>query len=440
LSVLNDGMIKNVSGVLAIAVANTDYLTPSLASGKLWIGNDANLATPQETVALSNLPNLGVSAIEGLPLPAGKIWRGTAANRPEESDAFSIAEADILALNARFLLGEFIMGDALVQHTYPKAQFLINLEDGLLKKTGKILQRAVANTDYLTPSLASGKLWIGSDANLATQKPTIAVANLPNLNQGKVWQGGANNRPVEVTIAAAPVDARYILQQPNQNLTNAQSLNQLVGIQPKILKAGDDGAIAVAIPDQDYATKEKLEQIKAETEGFKTQAEGFKTQAEGFKTQAEVAAEEAAASAEGATGAAAEATSAATEATGAATTAAGSAAAAGASAIAAGLSAGSASSSASNASSSADRAATSATNAQSSATGAADSLNTLLHTDITLQGAVYGSGGLLSPIPTNFSNNPVLPGSEAMTIPKGTTTQRPATPIAGMVRYNNGAA
>jgi len=135
-----------------------------------------------------------------------------------------------------------------------------------------------------------------------------------------------------------------------------------------------------------------------------------------------------------------EATGAAVTAIAEATAAAASALGAGASAIAAGLSAGSASSSASNAPSSADHAATSATDAQASAVSAADSLNTLLHTGITLQGAVYGSGGLLSPIPTNFSNNPVLPGSEAMTIPKGTNTQRPATPIAGMVRYNNGAA
>lgn len=380
-------------------------------------------------------PVTGLSnVVQPLPdLERGYVWMGDENSRPLPTFKLIDLTIDVKSLQKQL---DVILQTTFVVNTpvpsLPKAQALSVLDDGIIKNVSGVLEIAVSDTDYLSPSLASGNLWIGNHANLATQEPTIAVANLPNLKQGTVWQGDANNRPVEVTIAVAPVDARYILQQPNSSLTNAQSLNQLIGIQPKILKAGDDGVIAVAIPDQDYATKETLEQIKAETEEF--------------KAQAQAAAEEATASAEEATGAATEATAAATEATGAAATASGAATAAGASAlgagasaIAAGLSAGSASSSASNASSSADHAATSATDAQASAVSAADSLNTLLHTGITLQGAIYGSGGLLNPIPTNFSNNPVLPGSGSMTLPKGTTTQRPATPIAGMVRYNSGA-
>ena len=368
------------------------------------------------------------SVVQPLPdLERGYVWMGDEHSRPLPTFKLIDLTIDVKSLQKQL---DVILQTSFVVNTpvpsLPKAQALSALNDGLIKNVSGVLAIATSNVDYLTPTLASGKLWIGNEANLATQEPTIAVANLPNLKQGTVWQGDTNNRPVEVTIAVAPVDARYILQQPNSNLTNAQSLNQLVGIQPKILKAGDDGAIAVAIPDQDCATKETLEQIKAETEEF--------------KAQAQAAAEEATASAEEATGAATEATGAAATASGAATAAGASALGAGASAIAAGLSAGSASSSASNASSSADHAATSATDAQASAVSAADSLNTLLHTGITLQGAIYGSGGLLNPIPTNFSNNPVLPGSGSMTIPNGTTTQRPATPIAGMVRYNNGVA
>jgi|694.fasta_scaffold04925_11 hypothetical protein len=381
-------------------------------------------------------PVTGLSSINQ-PLPdleRGYVWMGDENSRPLPT--FKLID---LTIDVKFLQKQL---DVLLQTTFvvntpvpslPKAQALSALNDGLIKNVSGVLAIATSNVDYLTPTLASGNLWIGNNANIATPQPTIAVANLPNLKQGTVWQGDANNRPVEVTIAVAPVDARYILQQPNSSLTNAQSLNQLVGIQPKILKAGDDGVIAVAIPDQDYATKETLEQIKAETEEFKAQAQAA-------AEEAAVSAEEASASALEATAAATEATGAAATASGAATAAGASALGAGASAIAAGLSAGSASSSASDASSSADYAATSATNAQASAVSAADSLNTLLHTGITLQGAIYGSGGLLNPITTNFSNNPVLPGSEAMTIPKGTNTQRPATPIAGMVRYNNGAA
>ena len=307
----------------------------------------------------------------------------------------------------------------------PKAQALSALNDGLIKNVSGVLAIAVANTDYLSPSLTSGKLWIGSEANLATEQPTIAVANLPNLKQGTVWQGDANNRPVEVTIAIAPIDARYILQQPNSSLSNAQSLNQLVGIQPKILKADDDGTIEVAIPDQDYATLATLEELAAEAQAS---ADAAATSAEGASTSATAAATSAT-----------EATGAATAASGSATAAAGSATLAGASAIAAGLSAGSASSSASDASTSATNAANSATSAGASATSAADSLNTLLHTGITLQGAVYGSGGLLNPINLSFSDNPVLPGAASATLPGGTTAQRPLTLTAGMIRFNSGS-
>ena len=367
------------------------------------------------------------SVVQPLPdLERGYVWMGDEHSRPLPTFKLIDLTIDVKSLQKQL--------DVLLQTTFvvntpvpslPKAQAWSALNDGLIKNVSGVLEIAVSDTDYLSPSLASGKLWMGSENNIATPQQNIVVANLPNLSEGKVWQGDANNRPVEVTIAIAPIDARYILQQPDSSLTNAQSLNQLIGLDPKILKATADGVIEVAIPDQDYATKATLERLAAE---------------------AQTSADEAAFSAEEATGAATEATGAATEATGAAATASGAATAAGvsalgagASAIAAGLSAGSASSSASDASSSAANAVTSATNAQASATSAADSLNTLLHTGMTLQGAIYGSGGLLNPITTNFSNNPVLPGSGSMTIPNGTTTQRPATPIAGMVRYNSGA-
>ena len=373
-------------------------------------------------------PVTGLSAvIQPLPdLERGYVWMGDEHSRPLPT--FKLID---LSIDVKFLTKQL---DVLLQTSFVvntpvpslhKAQALSALNDGIIKNVSGILAIAVANTDYLTPSLTSGKLWIGSEANLATEQPTIAVANLPNLKQGTVWQGDANNRPVEVTIAIAPIDARYILQQPDSSLSNAQSLNQLVGIQPKILKADDDGTIEVAIPDQDYATNATLERLAAEAQAS---ADAAATSAEGASASATAAATSAT-----------EATGAATAATGSATAAAGSATLAGASAIAAGLSAGSASSSASDASTSATNAANSATSAGASAKSAADSLNTLLHTGITLQGDVYGSGGLLNPINLSFSDNPVLPGAASATLPGGTTAQRPLTLTAGMIRFNSGS-
>jgi hypothetical protein len=366
-------------------------------------------------------PVTGLSAVvQPLPdLERGYVWMGDEHSRPLPTFKLIDLSIDVKSLQKQL---DVILQTSFVVNTpvpsLPKAQALSALNDGLIKNVSGILAIAVANTDYLTPSLASGKLWIGSEANLATEQPTITVANLPNLKQGTVWQGDTNNRPVEVTIAIAPIDARYILQQPNSSLSNAQSLNQLIGLDPKILKATADGVIEVAIPDQDYATNATLERLAAEAQAS---ADAAATSAEGASASATAAATSAT-----------EATGAATAASGSATAAAGSATLAGASAIAAGLSAGSASSSASDAS-------TSATNAANSATSAADSLNTLLHTGITLQGDVYGSGGLLNPITLSFSDNPVLPGAASATLPGGTTAQRPLTLTAGMIRFNSGS-
>lgn len=496
LSDLDDGIMKNIGGLIQIAIPGTDYLSPYLPSGNLFVGNANNIATPQPTITLSNLPPLGTASIT-IPNPidpltpitisGGKIWQGTDSNRPEESTALLGVEADVALLNARFLLGEFIMGSALVQTTWPKSQFLINLQDGMLKKTGKTIQYATPGTDYLdlvNEAYADGNIpvvlrdkvitrsklqIINMDAdhdnisgiNTVTCRDLLATVqggaggsiradqqvlslNTVEGRQFIFYDYNAAHRYTKYVSLKAPasvamninwvlpdtvsttgqvltdvgnvplstdrqlaftnipsVDATYILKQPHNSLPNAQALNQLVGATPKILKAAPDGSIEVAIRDQDYATKETLEQIKTETEAF--------------KNEAAISAEEAAASATEATGAA-------TAASGSATAAAGSALGAGVSAFAAAGSALSASSSASDASSSASQSQTSATNAANSATSAQNSLNTLLNTGITLQGAIYGSGGLLNPLTTHFQNNPILPGNEYMMMPKGTSS------------------
>lgn len=120
-----------------------------LSQGKIWIGDINNQPSQRQTIEVSNLPSLGVASISGLDLPAGKIWRGTSSGRPEESNALSETIADVFAINARLLAGNFIMGNAPVKALWPAAQFLSSLDDGMLKKTGSVLQHAVAGTDYV---------------------------------------------------------------------------------------------------------------------------------------------------------------------------------------------------------------------------------------------------------------------------------------------------
>lgn len=195
-------------------------------------------------------------------------------------------------------------------------------------------------------------------------------------------------------------------------MTNAQVLSELGTGITKIIANGE---FAIAVADQDYATKETLEQIKTETELYKNQASASATEA---------------------TTAAGEATAAATEATASATAASGSATAAGVSAAGAAASAIAAATSASSASSSASSADTSAGNAKTSEENSAAYLNQLLNTGITLTGDVLGSGPLKDPITLTFKSNPVFTGTGSMTIPVGTTAERPSNPTTGMVRLN----
>ena len=131
-----------------VRIPNAQALN-TLSNGIMF--NNLGAIETTETIDINNLPPLGLTSV---PNPftggfVGKVWEGNAVGRPKQSSIVGEMFADIIALNARFLLGEFIMGDAVIQATYPKSQFLINLADGMLKKTGKTLQHAVSGTDYV---------------------------------------------------------------------------------------------------------------------------------------------------------------------------------------------------------------------------------------------------------------------------------------------------
>lgn len=446
LNQLNNGLMKNKDGVIQIAVPGEDYLSTALPSGQLFIGNSSNIATAQQTITIDNLPNLGTTSIN-VPNPldptnpivisGGKIWHGTDSNRPEESNALLVLEGDIALINFRFFSANFILGkgNTVLQTLMPGSQFLSNLP------AGSWMQTSAAGTGAIVAAtILENQLLMGGLNNVPEPRQTINIANLPSLTDGRVWQGDATNRPVEVQLNLAPTDATYIIKTPNVNLPEAQVLEEL-GIGMTKLVAG--GAFAIAIAGEDYATIQQLEEIEQQCQQYAEQAATSAEEAATSAGEAATSAGEAAASAGEATGAAAEATAAAGEASASAGAAGISAGAAAASAFAAGISAGSASSSASDASSSASDASHSASSASGSATNAANSataaqtyLNTLLNTGLTLQGDITGSGLLSNPIVTTFKPNPVFAGNGSMTMPSGNNTQRPTTLIPGMIRFN----
>lgn len=446
LNQLNNGLMKNKDGVIQIAVPGEDYLSTTLPSGQLFIGNSSNIATAQQTITIDNLPDLGTAEIN-VPNPldptnpivisGGKIWHGTDNNRPEESTALLVVEGDIALINFRFFSANFILGkgNTVLQTLMPGSQFLSNLPSGSWMQTSGAGTGAI-----VAATIEQNQLLMGGLNNVPEARQTINIANLPSLTDGRVWQGDAANRPVEVQLNLAPTDATYIIKTPNVNLPEAQVLEEL-GIGMAKIVAG--GAFAIAIAGEDYATIQQLEEIRDQCQQYAEQAATSAEEAATSAGEAATSAGEATASAAEATGAAAEATGAATAASGSATAAGLSAAGALASAGAAALSAGSASSSASDASSSASDAShsassafTSATNAANSATAALVYLNTLLNTGLILQGDVTGSGLLSNPIVTTFKPNPVFTGNSSMTMPAGNSTQRPTTLIPGMIRFN----
>ncbi len=467
LNILDDGFMYNTGGIIS---TTNDVPLPSLEYKHLWIGDSNNKPQAVTTIDIDNMPSLGTTDV---PTPTGgfvgKVWEGTSSGRPEESSIVGEMFADITALNAKFLAGHFVMNSGLTA-SFPKAQFLNALTAGALVKTSSAgdgkLETVTLNQDQVLmggannvpesrarigvenlPLLAEGRLWRGGANSIPESVTTIDIVNLPNLTNNRVWQGNAEGRPAEVELNFAPSDATYIIKQPNVTLTNAQVLSEL-GVGMAKIVAG--GAFAIAIPDEDYATKATLEQIKAETEEFKNQAANSAEQAatsaeeaSASATEAATSATEAAASATEATTAAGEATAAAAEASGAAAAASGSAGAAGvsaaaaaASAFAAGASSSSASSSASDASSSASDAHDSAVSSAGSASQSLQYLNQLLNTGINLVGDVLGSGPLKDPITLTFKANPTFTGTGSMTIPVGSTAQRPSNPVLGMTRIN----
>ena len=252
---------------------------------------------------------------------------------------------------------------------------------------------------------------------------------------------------IDITSQAAPSDATYIIRTPNTNLPEAQVLEELG---TGIAKIVADGAFAIAIAGEDYATIQQLEEIEQQCQLYAEEAAASAEEAAASALEASASAAEATAAAVEATAAAAEATAAAVEASGSAAEATGAAAVATAAALAAGISAGSASSSASDAQQSANSASSSANSASSSAQAASGSagsaatsaneaqtyLNTLLNTGLTLQGDITGSGLLSTPIVTAFKPNPVFTGNGSMTMPAGNSAQRPTNLTPGMIRFN----
>lgn len=271
LNQLNNGLMKNNDGVIQIAVPGEDYLSATLPSGQLFIGNSSNIATAQQTITIDNLPNLGTTSIN-VPNPldpthpivisGGKIWHGTDSNRPEESNALLVVEGDIALINFRFLSANFILGkgNTVLQTLMPGSQFLSNLTSGSWMQTSGAGTGAI-----VAATITQNQLLMGGFNNVPEARQTIDITNLPSLTDGRVWQGDAANRPVEVQLNFAPTNATYVLNTSNGNLPNAQILNNLGS---GILKIGTfaNGRISIASGGKNLITDDYVRPIDLDEE------------------------------------------------------------------------------------------------------------------------------------------------------------------------------
>lgn len=180
-----DPFISPVTGKLI-----GDSQLPDLQYGFIWIGNESNNPVQTQRISINNLPSLGATS------SGGKIWRGTENGVPEESDALTIAIDNIALLDTRLLTTNFIIGDAILKPTYPAAQYLSDLPDGILRKTGGTLHNAVDGQHYVY-RLPENHIWVGDFEEDPVPVQHIEINNLPDLTYNNLWIGDINNRPVE---------------------------------------------------------------------------------------------------------------------------------------------------------------------------------------------------------------------------------------------------
>lgn len=264
---LNDGFIFNTNGIIStIAVPPL----PPLTEKKLWIGDNTNTAVETQTINLENLPSLGTTDVPN-PISldfVGQIYEGTSSGIPKVSNIIGDIFADIALINLRFVTAKFVLndGNAALQALMPASQFLSNVTSGL---PIQISSNPLTAGKIEVAELPYNYLWVGDAQGRVSSQPNIILSNLPNLTEGKIWKGDLNNRPIEADANIAPNDAKYILQQANNNLVNAQALD-LLGT--GLLKVVVNGVIELAIVGVDYPSVASVEAAQTTADNALAQA------------------------------------------------------------------------------------------------------------------------------------------------------------------------
>lgn len=233
---------------------------PPLEYQYLWVGNESNQAQQELQIGVINLPNLAFK----------RLWTGDNTNRPIEVTILDIDNMANLS-HGKFHVGDInnrpvefttnykkiLIGDLNNHVSAADKIFLENLPD---LEYGHIYLGDLANRPDVA-SLGWKQLFIGDNSNRIQATTELYIDNMASLTVNKFWKGNALGRPEEADINFAPDSAKYIVQQPDANLPNAQALSTLA---TGLLKSTTiSGVLSIAIAEQDYTTPQELnEQVQ----------------------------------------------------------------------------------------------------------------------------------------------------------------------------------
>lgn len=203
-------------------------------------GNNANF------VALRSSTSMGANVTFELPATDGTSGQGLITNGSGQWSFTTLANRD-----AKFIIQQ-------PDSSLPFAQDLQSIAGGvggILKiNTLGVVALAVPDTDYATEATllaieANCSAFASSASSSAT---TAAVSAGAAAASAVAAAASAVTAASEAGSITGATSAKFIIQEPNSNLPNAQSLSTLSGGIIKNTIVGPDGVLAIASPGSDY--------------------------------------------------------------------------------------------------------------------------------------------------------------------------------------------
>ena len=286
---MSDGYLYNTAGIVSTTPTIPIGALPNLTENNVWVGNNVNRPIETQRLSVLNLPAfLTAELINPLSIPPGapvnfglnNLYVGSLPLVPNPTEP--IEPEVTLRLDPSNLpnLSRGKMWLGIINAVPP----IITIDGvppyvhvtGSLNWDGRgALVPPFGGNDYAVPQevgLNPNELFVGSTNALyygeITKTVALNIVNLPNLTEGKVWQGNFENRPIEVSVATN--EATYIIQKVDAGLPNAQSLGTLsTGLLKNnysFVSGTNTGVLSIAVSGVDYINLTQYEFLEGQIE------------------------------------------------------------------------------------------------------------------------------------------------------------------------------